>query len=307
MSQESSNPAPEAQVNPVYAEGEAPSNAEQALKAPEAAPPESPYKDADQEFARKFAALSRQEREMREMREAFEADKAAIEAEKARIAELKEQYSSNEELRKQLKYNPLKTLEEAAGYKFDDLTKFAMNGGDVTTETKMEMMRRELEDKFGSELEGIKSQYEETERKKAEAQQAQAEQNFKEEIKDTIASTKTEDGTPKYEFIAANDASDIVFDVVEQHYNETGKILEIEEAAEMVESHLEEEAEKLFKSVSKYSKFSKPEESSKEPVSAGQESPTLSNDLASQSPKQSLRLSKEQSLAEAAKRLRWND
>lgn len=300
MSQESqASAAAEAEVvNPAYQEGEQPSSAEQALTGKQPAPP-SAYQDADQEFARKFAALSRQEREMREMREQIEADRNAVE-------EMKKQYAANEELKKQLKYNPLKTLEEAAGYKFDDLTKFAMNGGDVTTETKMEMMRRELEEKFGSELEGIRSQYEEAEKNKAEAQQAAAEQNFIEEIQDTITSTKSEDGTLKYEFIAAQNASDIVFDVVEQHYNETGTILEIDEAAEEVERYLEEEALKLLK-LSKLSNRLAPDSPSKKPVSAGQGSPTLSNDLASQSPKRSMRLTKEQSLSEAAKLLRWED
>ena len=52
----------------------------------------------------------------------------------------------------------------------------------------------------------------------------------------------------QYELIQANEANDIIYDVIEEHYNETGRILDIEEAAEAVESYLEEEAEKLLKS-----------------------------------------------------------
>ena len=50
-----------------------------------------------------------------------------------------------------------------------------------------------------------------------------------------------------YEFIKANGAEEVIYDVVEAHYKESGKILTIKEAADAVESHLEDEAEKLLK------------------------------------------------------------
>ena len=66
--------------------------------------------------------------------------------------------------------------------------------------------------------------------------------NFQEEIGSFVAQNPE-----KYELIEASNANDLVFDVIEEHYNETGSILDIEEAADAVEDYLEQEANKFMK------------------------------------------------------------
>ena len=288
------------EINPMYQEGQEPSTAEKALN-PETAQtdPSVDLKQADQEFAKKFAALSRREKELREM-------EARFSEREEQIKKMEEQFKVESKLKDQLKYNPLKAMEEHGGYKFEDLTKFAMNGGDLTPEMKMELMRRELEEKYDSKIESLKSEYEKTEAEKAEKQREAAISQFQDEIKTFVDAEKDEDGTFKFEYIRANEATDLIYDVIEQHHNETGKILDIGEAAAQVESYLEEEAKKLLE-LSKVQRLLNSKKESQEAQAPGQSPKTLSNVHASQTPKTPGKLSKEQSIAEAAKLLRWND
>ena len=51
----------------------------------------------------------------------------------------------------------------------------------------------------------------------------------------------------EYELINASEANGLVYDVIEEHYNDTGRILDMKEAADAVESYLEDEAMKLMR------------------------------------------------------------
>ena len=66
--------------------------------------------------------------------------------------------------------------------------------------------------------------------------------NFQDEIGDFVKQNGED-----YELIGASEAEGLVYDVIEEHYNETGRILDLKEAADAVESYLEEEAGKLMK------------------------------------------------------------
>lgn len=289
----------QAEVNPMYdgSKPVEPSIAEKALN-PKVTPPDPALADADREFARKFAALSRKEQETRQ-REQELSDR------EAKIKELEEKYNVQNDLKKRLKYNPLKALEEEAGLKFEDLTKIAMNG-DLTPEMKMELMRQELEQKFSTELNSLKNQYESAEAKKQEQATQAAKEGFVSEITDTVSTTRDESGNLKYELINANNASDLVYDVIEQHYNEHGEILDIEVAADEVESYLEEEVMKTLELNKVKSKLG-PKPKSEESPAPGQGSMTLSNDFALESPKTKTKLSNDESLREAAKLIRWKE
>ena len=113
----------------------------------------------------------------------------------------------------------------------------------------------------------------------------------------------------KYELIRANDAVDVVYEVIEQHYNETQRILSKEEAADQVEAYLEEEVEKLLNLNKVKSKTGALEASPKsEPTTPQkvQKAPTLSNAHSATASNSSRPLTREESVATAASLLKWS-
>jgi hypothetical protein len=70
---------------------------------------------------------------------------------------------------------------------------------------------------------------------------------------------------------------------MEGYYDSTGRILDVSEACQMIESHLEEEAEKLLNSNKFKSRFSRIEESKPVVKAQPKSAPkTLSNNMAKQ-------------------------
>jgi len=109
-----------------------------------------------------------------------------------------------------------------------------------------------------------------------------------------------------YELIRANDAVDLVYQVIEDYHAQTGQVLNMKEAADHVESHLEEQAQKLFK-LNKFKSRLAPEVEKKE-VQMKKESPTLSNEKSAPQISSTGRFtSDDQSKLEAAKLLKWID
>ena len=95
--------------------------------------------------------------------------------------------------------------------------------------------------------------------------------------------------------------------MINEHYQETNRILDIQDAAEAVEEHLLEEARK-FTSLKKLS-ASQSQEESEEPITEQRQSPvTLSNAHTAQAsqPAES-KLSDEQSKARMAELLKWSE
>ena len=108
-----------------------------------------------------------------------------------------------------------------------------------------------------------------------------------------------------YEFVAHNEAKEVVYDVIEEHYNETGRILDIKDAVNAVESYLEEEAEKLFQLNKIKSRF-EPNRTPEPQEPPRQSQTTLSNAHSAQAQERVARsLSDEESKREIAKMLRW--
>ncbi len=192
------------------------------------------------DFSRKFAALSRREKEIRAKE--VEYDK--------RIAELEERLGSFGKkpepepelpIEYRLKKDPLRALEDM-GLSYDKLTELALNDGKLTPEMQMRLMREELEGDYKKKFEELENRLLEKEKSDEQRRYDDIQRGFQNEIEDFV-----ESNADRYELIQANEANDIIYDVIEEHYNDTGRILDIEEAAEAVESYLEEEAEKLLK------------------------------------------------------------
>ena len=114
------------------------------------------------DFSRKFAALSRREKEIR-AKEA-EYDK--------RIAELEERLGSFGKkpepepelpIEYRLKKDPLRALEDM-GLSYDKLTELALNDGKLTPEMQMRLMREELEGGYKKKFEELENRLLEKER-----------------------------------------------------------------------------------------------------------------------------------------------
>ena len=122
------------------------------------------------------------------------------------------------------------------------------------------------------------------------------------EISSFVKENQTE-----YEYVAHNEASSVVYDVIEEHYNETGRILDVKDAVEAVESYLEEEAEKLL-NLGKVKNRLNNMRDGIEPETSRQSQITLSNAHSAQAQERAARsLSDEESKSAMAKMLQWDN
>lgn len=257
---------------------------------------ESPQKD---EFSSKFAALSRKEKELRQRQQEFDAKYSEYEAWKKSQEEAEANKEPELPLEYKLRKDPLGTLQEL-GIGYDKLTDLALNDGKLPADMQMDLMRRELEDKYSKELESIRTELADRDKRAAEKEYEQTINSFKTELTDFVNEGE------KYELIRANDAVDLVFDVIEHNYNTNGTILSHEEAANIVESQLEEELKRILPKAADRFGYRKAEEKPVEKPVA--QSPTLSNSQTSHvSTNGSKPLSDEESLAAAAQLIKWDN
>lgn len=268
---------------------------------------ESPEED---EFKQKFTELTKREKQLRHLEQQMNDKLAALEE---RLQSM-DQYSEPEEepepelppLEYRLKKDPLTTLKEM-GLGYDKLTELALNEGKLTTDMQMQLMREELEGKFGSELQSLKKELEEREKREEEKKYEQTVQSFVEEITNYV---NNED---KYEMIRANDSVDLVYSMIEDYYNETGRILDIQEAADQVEDYLVEEFERIYSKTQKIKdKLGVSQKEAERIVESEeqksiQQSPTLSNTQSAVVSKQSRPKSRDESVLHAASLLKWQE
>lgn len=253
------------------------------------------------DFSKKFAALSRKEKEQRTEREDFERQMAEFKQMKEEFEASKEQKPEPEPelpLEYRLKKDPLGTLAEL-GLGYDELTNLALNDGKLSTEMQMKLMREELETGYQSKIQELEEKLDSKWKQDEESKYEQTVTGFKNEINQFV------DSDPEaYELIAANNANDLIYEVIEEQYNETGNILEMKDAADAVEAYLYDEAQKLLK----LKKLSVRQEASGEqkPNEQAQPSTTLSNAHSAQALNETDRkLSKDESVAKAASMLKW--
>jgi hypothetical protein len=248
-------------------------------------------------FASKFAALSRKEKALRDKEAEYE---SKFEEMERRLAEYESKSKEPEVNWEQLfRRDPLRALEEA-GMGYDKLTELALNDGKLTPEMQLSAMREEIEGDYQRRFEELENKLAEKEKAEEEAYYDSVQENFQEEIGNFV-----EQNQEKYELIEASQANDLVFDVIEEHYNETGNVLNIEEAADAVESYLEEEAHKFMKLKKISARLGvDPQELLQEQDSQV----TLSNDHSAQVQYDGANrlLSTEESKARAAKMLQWD-
>lgn len=249
-------------------------------------------------FAPKFAALSRKEKQVKAMEQAIKQREAEL-AQKMKEIEERSKSSSDAQSswEKQLSENPLKFLREK-GITMDQLVQMQLNDENPTFDMKLERLKSELENKTLKEVEELKKQLKDKEELEAKTQYERAVEAYKTEVNSYI-----EQNAETYELIRAESATDLVFQVAEEYYNSTGKVLDIKDAADAVEAELEEQAKKILE-LKKFKASQKQEPT----ATKTQTAPTLSNTQASEVPKNGSRfLSNEDSIREAAKLIRWQE
>lgn len=129
----------------------------------------------------------------------------------------------------------------------------------------------------------------------AEKQQAEATRQFKQGIVEFISQAPDE-----YELISANDAHDTVFEFMVDYYKDNGTELTFQEACDYVENYIDQQANKLAQTKKFRSKFQTSQEPGKQP------SPTLTGAAAANPvPSTQRKMTPEESLAEAAKLIKW--
>ena len=240
----------------------------------------------NESFDRKFAALSRREKALRE-----------------RESDLDRKYGNKEAevpLERRLRQNPLKALEEM-GLSYDQLTELALNEGRLTPDMQMKLMREELESDYKNKFEALENRLNDKDKSDEESRYNAIKENFMGEIDYFVKGNKD-----AYEFVAHNEAREVVYDVIEEHYNETGRILDIKDAVDAVESYLEEEAGQLLQLNKMKSRLGSYREPEQEPPRQSQV--TLSNAHSAQAHERAARsLSDEESKSAMAKMLQWDE
>lgn len=258
--------------------------------------PSSEEKVQEERFAAKFAALSRKEKAMRQREAQLQQQSQQLEERLKALEAQQAEMQTFRSLPDRLKKEPFTVLQEQ-GLTYEQLAEMVLNDGKPTPD----MLLSEYEKKFTAKMQELEQKLAEKEAKEQEARYEAAIEQFQGQLIEFV------EQSPDYELIRANEASDLVFQVIEEHHNETGEILSNKEACDAVESYLLDEAKKLVDR-EKVKKLLQPQTPNKPAAPTGKSSPTLSNAAAAQAPKSAAKiLSNEESKIEAAKLIRWDD
>lgn len=255
--------------------------------------------EAEQKFAAKFAALSRKEKQVRQQEAQLQKQMAEMQAKLAAFEASQAEFGTFKELPNRLKSNPIEVLREQ-GITDEHLAQLLMNNGQPTEDMKFQ----QVEQKMLSKLEELQAKIDKKEADEAQAREAQAIEAFQAQLTDFVNKDET------YELIKAHDAVDMVFEVIKQHHDENdGAILSNAEACNVVEEYLLEQAKKLIDR-EKVKKLLQPAPTpTKAGALNGKAAPTLSNAQAAQASNKTVarKLTNEESIAEAAKLIKWEE
>lgn len=186
-----------------------------AKEQPAAAEPAAaePKRD-DVDLSPRFAALAKREKVL------VEREKAAKEKEKA--------YSEWQKAKEQARLDPMAFL-QAHDLSYDQVTEFLLNDRKLTDAQRLALVEERLKKEDEDRTTAAK-----------EAQRAEVQRTI-DSHKDAIK-TFVDSDADTFELTRANDAYELVYSVIEQHWEESGQILPIEQAAKEVEAYLETQA-----------------------------------------------------------------
>ena len=171
-------------------------------------------------FASKFAALSRREKQLKAKeaelsKKLAELEKAQVsKEEKAKIPEPKKLEDFDKNFQREFRRDPFGALERM-GLPYDKLTELAINDKKLTPDMQMKLMREEIEDGYKDKFDKLEQRLTAKEKEEKEARYDRIQKNYMNKINGFV-----EKNVDTYEFIKANNAYEVIYDVVEKHYKD---------------------------------------------------------------------------------------
>ena len=249
------------------------------------APTETPGgQNTPDEWAGRFAALTKKEKHIQAQKKQFDAERAEL-----------------EDLRraKGLAKTAPKEFLQAHGLTYEELTEIILSNKeqDAKALDPVAKLQKQLDDDLAERN---------REKEEAIAQQQQAAiDGHRLAIRSHIESTGD-----KYEMIAAEDAYDTVFEVIEEHFEQTDELMPIDRACQLVDAFLTEKAKKALGLKRFQPQTETPKDDRPQPYrSPTSESFTLTNNNVASPPQASNRgekISNEEAKRRAADKIQWN-
>lgn len=158
-----------------------------------------------------------------------------------------------------------------------------------------------------AELQKVRDEFAEYKKSLEEKEKTSLEQQKEEVRAGYLAHVKkfTESQPEKYELINTLGHHKDVYETIEEMYNKTGKVISDEEAADLVEQYLEKEILDKYAKINKLKNRIAPITDENQQSDSYSQSPTLSNQLNTQSTAREEKLSEEEQLRKAASFIKW--
>lgn len=263
---------------------------------PETTDPAGPSTDA-------LAAAPKEESISPKLSILMERERQALNRErmaKTQEERLKERLKKIEDF-ESVKTDPKKAL-DMLGLSYDDLTQSILNDGQVSPKLEIQQLRDQI-DQLKNQLSQEKSLEAEEKKKEVAEKESKAVTDFKGEIREHIKSQAS-----RYELIDFEQAEDLVFEVIDEHYMRTmdqasgvGKIMSIQDASDKVEQFLEKKylsAREKNKVKAFWSNMPKVQEALQKKPETSQPPKTLTNNLATRVQTKQTRPSEDQRVSQ---------
>lgn len=269
---------------------------------PEAAQPEEYQQEQpaqDESMSRKLEMIAKREREFLSREQSWKQKLRQQQDMERRLQD----YESES---KMFEIDPMAALQKR-GWDVNKLAEHIAGGSEPIQGQEKHKLYSELTEMKGY-IKKLEESLEQRDHKQVEEKRTMAKKALYSDLR-SIAERDSE----KYELVNQAGAYDYVYEVLEAHYSQTGKPMALEDAMDRVENYLDSEYSKVLS----YNKiktkvggeFQSSESKSEQPASYSYNRPsTLSSNFTQTTPPQSQRpLSREESLARAAKLLRFKE
>jgi len=198
----------------------------------------------------------------------------AIKQERMALTKEKQEIEAFRQAQAQAKLDPDGYL-KAGGLTYEELVNYYLNGKKVSPESQVESVKQELE-RFKQEQEQKEQVMMQRQAQAAAAQATEVINTFKERIGDFVHANPD-----KYELVnrEGEEAQELMFELVEENFKRTKKVITIEQAADLMEQYLEEKLQG-YKDTKKWSKLfpqAQAASNKEEPALRASERRTLSN------------------------------
>jgi hypothetical protein len=220
--------------------------------------------------AARFAVLAKKERALRAQQESLKAQMAEIQRKAAEV-------EAFEKSKLTAKQNPLEVLKNL-GLSYDELTQFVINGEKATPELAVRAVKDELE-AFKAEQAEARRRAEEAEKVRLEQERSAVLDRFRQEVAQYVT-----DNREKYELLNLYGQEGLVSEVIQQHFEQTQRIMSNEEAADRAEKYLEELVQKAQATKKFGSKAVPQPQGEVAPANVSAQPRTLTNEMSASTP-----------------------